>query len=247
MALRYYIPLTGTAGTAGVRLRELDGHAEIDAVDPGTPAVLEWLNELMDGSPPRAEELAVPDRDRLLAAIYYREFGDRIESTITCGGCGKPFDFGFSLEGLRRHLGEPAASADGTYRLADGARFRLPTGADELAIESLPAERRERGLLERCMVGGMLADAAELEAALSGVAPLLSTELVAKCVECGTEQTLLFDIQSLLFLRLAHERRELARQVHLLASTYRWSREEILSLSRLERRAYSAMIESERK
>ena len=247
MVSSYYIALNRTPGVAGLRLRELDGHAEMGAADGGTPAVLEWLDYLLEESVVRSGQLTVADRDLLLAAIYQREYGDRIESTIRCGQCGEPFDFSFSLDGLMRHLGSNAGSADGVYRLTDGTCFRLPTGADELESLQVPVEQREQRLLERCIVGGARVDAAEMEAAMSGIAPLLSTELVAQCVECGKEQPLHFDIQSLLFLRLARERREVARQVHLLASTYKWGREEILNLSREERRAYSAMIEFERR
>jgi hypothetical protein len=259
--------LNGTAGVPGLRLRELDGHLELSAADGTTPEVLEWLDRLLEGATVTSDQLAIADRDRVLAAIYRREFGDRIESTIRCAACGEPFEFGFSLEALTKHLGEPEATADGYYRLADGTRFRPPTGADELAVSGLPAGQGERQLLERCIVGGIAAvageaevngghnqsgvdhpgvDVEEIEAALLSLAPLLSTELAARCPECGKEQSLHFDIQQLLFLRLARERREVARQVHLLASTYKWGRHEILSLSKEERSAYTSMIEYER-
>jgi hypothetical protein len=262
MGFTYYIPLKGTTGVPGLRLRELDGHSELSAADGTTPEVLEWLDRLVQDATITSGQLAIADRDRVLAAIYRREFGDRIESTIRCGACGEQFEFGFSLEALTEHLGEPAATADGYYRLTDGTRFRPPTGADELAVNGLPAGQGERQLLERCLAAGTAAEGVEagvnggqkrsavdvedIEAALLAWAPLLSTELAARCPECGREQSLHFDIQQLLFLRLARERREVARQVHLLASTYKWGRQEILSLSREERRAYSSMIDYER-
>jgi hypothetical protein len=239
-----------------------------------------------------AAELVVSDRDRILADIYIRGFGDRISSTIECRRCGQPFDLSFSLRGLIRHLGEPGSSADrvgtsadqvgasadqvgssaewggssgewggspgewgaspadGLYRLEDGTRFRLPTGADELAIQDVPEQQRAQRLLELCIVhdetGPGAAAAGELESALAELAPLLSTDLLAVCPECSEEQPLHFDIQTLLFLRLAKEKWELVQDVHLLASTYKWSRAEILSLSREERRAYRAMIVYER-
>lgn len=250
MHSHYQLSLVQTPGRNGVRLRELDGHAGIIAADGATPAVLEWLDLLLEEGPVRASELAISDRDRVLAEIYIREFGDRISSTIDCRRCGRPFDLTFSLRGLMRHLGEPVSQTDGLYRLEDGTRFRVPTGADELAIAALPEREREQRLLELCVVhdeaGPGAAAAGELESALASVAPLLSTELQAVCVECGEEQPLYFDIQTLLFLRLGKERRELVQDVHLLASAYKWSRAEILSLSREERRAYCAMISYER-
>jgi hypothetical protein len=238
MAADSYIPLICTPGIRGVRLRALDGHAGIGAAGGGTAAVLDWLDPLLEGA--QADELTTADRDRLLAAIYRREFGDRIESTVTCAECGKLFDFHFSLEGLVKHIWEGATGA------TDGTRWRLPRGEDERLLEEWPAGERERKLMERCVPDGIPFDVEDLEAEMAAAAPLLSMELRAGCPECGQENVLQFDMQTLLVLRLARERKEVARQVHLLASTYKWSREEILSLSGKERRAYSAMIDAER-
>jgi hypothetical protein len=259
MAYRYYIPLHKTPGAGGAMLNELDGHAEIGVTDAGTPSMLEWLDRLLDGSkedgsPLKAKDLVVSDRDRLLAAIYRQLFGSRIERTEVCPQCRQPFDFHFSLDDLVSHLygqNEPAtieAQAGGVYRLPDGACFRLPTGADELAVATLPAGRREQGLLERCIVKGEVReDAANIEAAMVEAGPLLETLLVTRCAECGTGQQVHFDIQSLLFHRLAKERNEVIRQVHLLAITYKWKRDEILRLGRGERRTYCSLILNERR
>jgi hypothetical protein len=257
MPHRYYIPLSRTPGVGGVWLSEPDGYAEIGVTDAETPAVLEWLERLLDGrkedgSQLKAGDFVVSDRDRLLAEAYRQQFGPLIDQTEVCGHCGKPFDIQFSLDDLMNHLlerdSEPAARREsgGAYRLPDGTVFRLPTGVDELALAALPADRREQGLLERCIVESeVLTDARVVEAAMMEAGPLLETRLVTQCVECGEGKEIHFDIQSLFFQRLVKERWEVMRQVHLLAGAYKWGREEILRLGRTERRAYCQLIQNE--
>ena len=128
-------------GTPTVVLRDLTGHEERRVTDASTQSVVDLLSRLVQ-FPPDAQvqtsELAAPDRDRLLAAIYERTFGKRIESTAVCTACSSPFDLGFSLDDLRAALDNSVDSSttralpDGTFRTAGGMRFRLPTAQEEI-------------------------------------------------------------------------------------------------------------------
>src|SRR5437763_847879 len=63
--------------------------------------------------------------------------------------------------------------------------------------------------------------------------------------ECSARQKVRFDIQYYLLQILEKKRKQIAREIHRLASAYQWSLAEILSLRRSERRAFVELIESE--
>lgn len=236
-----------------VSLRELRGADEemVEAADSATAIAL--LDRVLlaepgaDIGPGQAVELVVPDRDRLLAALYLRNFGVQIESTVRCRSCERPFDLDFSLPHLLDTLrdGSPPPSAEcGLFALSDGRRFRLPTGVDEQAVAPLPAGEQEASLLGRCLVDGDGAvDAEALARGMRQAAPLLDLDVDARCPECGESQTVRFDLQHYLLARILGERRLRAWEFHRLACAYGWSRTEILDVPRSRRRLHVDLIE----
>lgn len=233
-----------------VFVRPLRGDDEESVVDADTWSAIALVDRLLVDvagaacGPGQAATLAAADRDRVLAAVYRAELGDRVASTVSCPACAAQFDLDFRLSALCAAI-QPevaAAGAGGRYRLADGTELRVPTGADELAaaLSSDP----ERTLAARCRLSGD-ADDATIAAALEQVAPLMSTELDAVCPECGHAHLVRFDVQPFLLARLLAERDQRATEIHRLARGYGWSLSEILSLPRGRRRAYVELIERE--
>lgn len=257
-----------------VLLGELTGFAEQAVAGVSTLSALALLDGMLlaadgSGSFP-ASRLAAPDRDRLLARVYLRSFGSRVESTLECAGCGEPFDLDFDLAELLESLeaapadrGEAGADAsvlvlaEGPEASAAGARFRLPTGEDELAVAGLPPREAEAQLARRCLLepggaGGGEDPAghgegffAALEEHLARTAPLLDCELDAGCPNCGAASSVRFDVQHYLLTLLTAERPRLSNEVHRLASAYGWSLAEILSLPRDDRRALVERVEAD--
>ncbi len=72
---------------------------------------------------------------------------------------------------------------------------------------------------------------------LEAIAPTLDIELDTVCAECGTHHPAHFDIQYYLLSALQQDRPTLNHEIHLLASTYGWSLNEILGLPRSQRRS----------
>jgi hypothetical protein len=236
----------------------LTGRDEYAVSGASTANAIELLASLLDKAstsqtdPVRAVDLVAADRDRLLAVVYESAFGDRIESTLTCEGCDQPFDLYFSLRRLiesvneRTAVGEWKALGDGRFEGADGVRFRLPTGNDELAAAGLTSTEVESLLLSRCAESGdWLEGRMAFEELLDQVAPLLDLELVAPCAECGHVHSIQFDIQSYLLGAIVGERRRLLAEINRIAGAYAWSLDEILSLSRSDRRQLVELIENE--
>jgi hypothetical protein len=245
-------------GPRSARLREVTGRDEFAVSGTSTAHAIELLSTLLQqpGVEPGAGhavlDLVTADRDRLLAAVYARAFGDRIESTLTCTRCAQPFDLTFSLHSLIESVDARASAtdlrplADGRYESSEGLRFRLPTGRDELALTGVAADRLESVLLERCAVeGDASAQGVTWDELLERVAPLLDLDLQARCVECGHVHAIRFDIQSYLLGAFVGERRRLLTDINRLARAYSWSLEEILSLSRSDRRQFVELIESD--
>lgn len=256
----YYQPVRYTPGMAWVCLREISGYEELEIDSAGAPAAIRLLDRLLVDTPPQAPrandialQLSLPDRDRLLAGIYSRVYGNKIESTLECRACGAPFDMDFSLEALLQHLNEAqetsaiAWEADGSFFAEPGLRLRLPTGADEMAIWDLSPEAGAAALMRRCTLEGNAEEhAPHIQEALAQAAPMLATEMAATCPECGNEMTVHFDMQSYLLHALKMDKQRLQLDIHRIATAYRWGLDEILRLPRSQRRSYATLIESER-
>jgi hypothetical protein len=202
--------------------------------------------------PGKAKDLAVCDCDRVFAAIYLQYFGERIEGTAPCRDCQEPFESSFSLRDLMASLEDGAAAIamgpdeEGVYTLPDGRRFRLPTAGDQYSVIGLDAEQAVAALLERCVVEGDPMESIEsVEAAMDRVSAVLDHDLEVVCPQCGALQSVRFDIQTYLWQLLAYEKRFLTHEVHLIAMAYGWGYEEILSLTREDRRAFVRLIEAD--
>lgn len=226
-------PLTGRDERSVEGTSIFDALALIDRLSSGRCGMLQDFN---------AAALTAPARDRALARIYTQNYGDLIISSPRCESCGARYDISFSLTNLvKAHA--VAAPPDGVYQTAAGARFRLPTGTDELAVIGLPPLAAREELLKRCLLTAD-ADPVAVEAAMEAVAPLLSMEVEAPCPECNARQIAGFDMGTYLLRRLLSDQERLPSEVHTLALAYGWGHDDILSLTRAERRRYLKLIET---
>jgi hypothetical protein len=199
--------------------------------------------------PGRAKELAICDCDRLFAAIYLHYFGEHIEGTARCRNCGEPFESSFSLRDLMTSIEDSATATtmspdeNGMFTLPDGRRFRLPTPGDQYEVMGLDAKQAATALLERCLVEGDPAqDPQMIQMAMDEAGPLLDLDIQAACPHCGASESVRFDIQTYLLAALAYEKRFLHHEVHFIAMAYGWRYEEILNLTREDRRAFVRLI-----
>jgi hypothetical protein len=252
------VELSFVPGIYGANLRALRGSDEqmVDGIE--TSVAIRLLNRLIiEGpgpmlKPGRAATLAAADRDRLLTAVYRNTYGSHIAGTVRCRACGKSFDLDFDLLELQAVLQPaemPAPVQDNghiTFALADGCRFRLPTGEDEIAVWHLSADEALAGLLRRCVLeDDPIDDPQPIQATMKTVAPLMDADLDGHCPECGENQVIHFDIQNYLLSALQAEKPRLIRETHCLATTYGWTLDAILALTRSQRQAYVNLIEAE--
>jgi hypothetical protein len=242
----------GIGGRRAAYLRGMAGADEVIAQN-GAIALVDrlLLADMPDGiAPGEAADLAICDRDRLLAAIHRDAFGDRIEADVSCRSCGQVFEVSFSLAAfIDRIMGDGAKGiegpdADGQFRL-DDIDFRLPTTRDLVAVATLPPEERRAALLARCVGSVPSGEEDALDAAMTTVGPTLDSDLDATCPHCAMEQHVRFSVESFLLRTLSNELRYLIREVHRVASAYGWTYETILALPRTDRRAFVRLIEGD--
>jgi hypothetical protein len=249
--------------TSWAYLRPLTGHDEL-ALDAESDRGGNWLlQRLLDDRPGGAlgpaslGSLDMANRDRLLAALFRTCFGESVDGVTRCACCGEDFEFHFTLPALAAYQDSadaaPAAEgpdAQGYYRL-EGARFRLPTVADLDAVGTLPADHAIPALLDRCVAADRalpddaLPDMATIQEAMERLTPSLDLDIDATCPNCTQPTTIAFSLESFLMQALAQERRFLTVEIHRLAAAYGWGLDEILRLSREDRRNLVRLVEAE--
>ena len=251
------VPLRFLPGNKWVHLRELCGNDEqfisgiksIDAI-----RLLDGI--LSNGLVPenviqQSAKLVISDRDRILAAVYVNTYGPDIQTTVSCSSCNCQFDIEFSLESLIINNNlfqveeESEQNAAIFFRTSGGARFRLPTGEDEIAVMGMDPEKAERELMKRCLIAGNTGINPDiLQQEMQNIAPLIDADFETQCPECSEKQSLHFNLQQYLLSSLLKEQKKLAFEVNQLARAYGWGLNEILRLPRSIRRSYVSMVES---
>lgn len=248
----------GLKGGQWAYLRPLCGHDEVFIQGKGLHEATQLLDRLLVANPEttlragQASNLAVCDCDRLFAELYLTYFGEQVESTVACQNCAQPFELRFSLRKLIAALNRSTITQatgpdeEGIYSLADGRRFRLPTVRDHDDLIGLSPTQALATLLKRCVVtGDPISDSESLQSAMDEVGAVLDLDLDALCPHCEASQTVQFDIQTYVLRAIAFEQRFLNREVHRIAMAYGWGYQEILNLSREDRRTFVRLIEAD--
>ena len=199
--------------------------------------------------------LCVTDLDALALLLRQMIFGDLIRTDIICPtqDCGKRIDITFRIkEYLAHHRPRKArdveaADETGWFRLrGTPVSFRLPSGADQIAVAL--TLKPERELVRRCIRPADLPVrlVKRVETAMEAMAPSLSHNLRGQCSECGATVDIYFDIQQFVLRELANQAAFIYEDVHLLAKYYHWTQAEILSLPHSRRTRYTELLQQER-
>jgi hypothetical protein len=213
-------------------------------------AVVERLARAADGESVRAADLCVADFEAVLLALRQALLGDVILAEAKCGSldCGKRVDLSFRisayLKSQKARMPRGIENAGpGWYGLAGAAvRFRLPTGADLLAIEHQAASYPA---LVRLCIDPPDAPAAlrkRAENAMEAMAPSFSRSLAGECAECRAPLEVYFDVRSYVLRELYDRAASVYRDVHLLALHYGWAEEKILALPQSRRIRYVDLL-----
>ncbi len=194
-------------------------------------------------------------RDARLLALRCDWFGPRLDAVQACPACGQSMNLSVDLQALLRSspagdAGMPDGPADATVVEAAGARFRLVTTRDlaALAAGAPDVESAANMLLNRLALAGPPTtnwspeQRATIEAALDATDPLAHVTLQACCEQCGHVWPAELDIAAALWAELADRAKDAIAQVHVLASAYGWSEEQVLTLTPARRQLYLQQV-----
>ena len=201
-----------------------------------------------------ARELTIGDRHALLLHLRRITVGDRLACVFRCPmpHCGEQLELELQVDELLVSPGEGPPPWHEVKHGGRRVRFRLPTGDDqERAARKALAEGVEAsvdGLLAACAEGDVREWPAELRdrviERMSELDPQAELMLTLTCPVCNEASSVPFDLIAYLRDELLDRVGRLEREVHVLASAYGWSEEEIVGMAPGRRRRYLTMVES---
>jgi len=184
--------------------------------------------------------LTIGQRDARLLALREMMFGPELTGLTDCPDCGERIELSFSCSDIRPPTETAPPSELSVESNGRPMRFRLPTSADVLVVNS-PEQ-----LLERCLLNGgnhftedFVAVAGEK---MSSADPMADIHLKLNCPICMHKWEAPFDIVAFFWREISATARRLLHEVHTLASAYGWMESEVLALSQARRCAYLEMV-----
>jgi hypothetical protein len=229
-----------------------------DTVAPASRATA-LLARCMPAGAGVAHALTIGDREALLLHLRRLTFGETMECVLRCpdAACGARMEMALQVADLlvpaypdvAKVYREQAVIDQASYRID----FRLPTALDLEAAAALAAgdaERSASDLLRRCILhaardgvacdGGALPPAAR-EAVAEAMArrdPQAELELDLTCPTCHMDFSVVFDAASFLLQEIDQAATRVLHEVHVLASRYGWSEDQILRIPARRRARY---------
>jgi hypothetical protein len=187
-------------------------------------------------------------RNQALAQLRCACFGARLQGWVSCAQCGGKMEF--DMDG--RAFASTAAG-DGNYDGSLSVRghcYRLPTTRDlSRGAREKDSRRAAMRILESCRLDPQK-EAAELsEEELNELGermaladPLAEILIDLRCPGCGVESSETLDIVSFLWAEIEARAKQLLGEIHVLASAYGWTENEVLTLSDHRRALYVEMV-----
>lgn len=194
----------------------------------------------------RLADWSVGQRDAAILRLRIETFGARFSSYLNCPTCNVRLESTFDGRAFQLPY-----QSDQTVIEVGGSSFRLPTSRDlaRIAHEIDPVVASRR-LLALCCVRRNADTGAEwsetefqeIETRMAEADPQADIELDIACVACGHTWQAMFDIAAFFWEEVEASAKRLLQEVHLLASSYGWSEDEVLALSDVRRAAYLEMV-----
>jgi hypothetical protein len=201
--------------------------------------------------------LSITDIDVLIARLRMAMVGDRVIGEAACvsPACGEKVDLSFRLSDWLDHhrprrgtpkgrdwRAAPAPDAPGwhvlTARGAEAVRFRLPTLADQIAVQEAPDLAAALAARVTLPAGLPARLRMRAEAAMEMLAPALAGPMQGQCPHCGAGITALFQPRQYCLRELRDRARFVYDDIDALAERYHWTEQAILRLPAARRTEY---------
>jgi hypothetical protein len=193
---------------------------------------------------------AVSDRTAALLRLLASTDGSAQLGLEACCGdpaCGERFVFDLPLEAVLEQ--RPATGPiRATLPEARPVTLRRPTGRDLLAWNALRPQSRQQALgamLRSLVIEGDVSveDAPAIAGVLAEADPLVAFSVSCTCPACDAPAEVSIDLEEIALTRLRQRQGAMLREIHLLASRYGWSEEQILAIPAARRARYLSLIE----
>jgi hypothetical protein len=224
-------------------MRPLTGHDALACTGGPGPAtrLLALLSRLDAVAEPRALPLAA--WEGALLDLRAALFGPRVEARVDCAACGAGAMLAFDTPALPREAPVVPLAPLPLHPLCAGDLADLEAaglaGEGGLAFLLARAARCATTEAEAVLIGS---EAAAIVTALETLAGGLGIELATACPACGAAISAPFDIAAFLDAEVQAQAARVLDEVHLIASTYHWAEDAILTLPVERRQAYLARI-----
>lgn len=194
-------------------------------------------------------------RDNNLLELREKLFGQHITGVAKCPKCESEVELYTETVSIRTTYASDTSfkieikEDDGKVYCVElraiNSRDILETLVDRNALlkRCIIAVKSNEGKLETEQFIRMSPDLVnECARALAECDPQADVDLELICSECGFQWDAPFDIASYLWQEIDTWARRILREIHLIASAYGWSQQEILNLSPRRRRSYLEMV-----
>jgi len=225
----------------------------------GLPPVLRTLTMLGAArETATVEELAnltIGELDQRLLHLHEQTFGGCLNGVTNCPACSEKLEMSLNIGDLYLRSEEQPPTSLTLEQNGYTVEFRLPNGADLLALEREADSNRDRmRLLDRCILSASRETAqippadlpdeivTTIAARMAAADPQADILISLQCPQCAHTWRAPLDISSFFWSELDAWAGQLLREVHAFALAYGWNEAEILSLSPTRRRIYLEMI-----
>lgn len=181
-------------------------------------------------------------RNRALLELHAGLFGERLHAWSACAACGEKMEISLDWKALISDSASEEAIKFGE------ARFR-PLTTRDLAEASRQPDVNSAAL---CLARRCALDAADFQTwsseeieqlgdRLAAADPLAEIRLALVCPACQSESTETIELTTFLWTEIEARAKALLWQIHIIASAYGWTQDEILALSHARRAHYVEM------
>jgi len=224
-------------------MRSLTGQDELECTaGPGpTTRMVALLSRL--GVVAETRTLPLHEWESALLDLRATLLGPRIEAHVVCAACGAGAMLAFDTTALPREAMAVPALPLPLHPLSVGDLADLEAtglmGQEGLVFLLARAARCTAADAEAALSG---AGAEALTTALETLAGGLGIELTTDCPSCNAAVAAPFDVAAFVDAEMQARAQRLLDEVHLIASTYHWAEEAILSMPDQRRQAYLVRI-----
>ncbi len=195
-------------------------------------------------------DLPIGTRDKKLLTIRSHLFGTQCDAVAKCTGCGSTMEYAVNLDAF---IALPCD--DEVFQIDYGGQrlsFRGPSTRDLMETAGTMNDNPYAALIHRLRLAPERDRDQPVvnDALISAVNTHLEEKLKisdivirGRCSECDGQMEYQFDIVQVLYRDVTHAAAQIIEEIHILATWYGWTEEQILSIPRQRRNWYTARVQ----